>query len=201
MGFFKKLFGNNNSNDKKVDLVKSAEMLDEDLYWLIINESLSNSMTQDDQKEYLINRLQKLTTPEIIGFKLRTEKLCFDTYNSELWCAGFIINEGCSDDSFEYFRYWVISRGREVFYRAKENPDNLISEIIDEIDYYDFQDFNQIPDKAFEARTFKDIHHYIDEVNFEKLVGRYSKIKFNWSEEDPNSMQEICPNLFVKMWK
>ena len=37
------------------------------------------------------------------------------------------MNGGCSDDGFQYFRNWIISRGKEVYYAAKENPDNLIN--------------------------------------------------------------------------
>ncbi len=51
-----------------------------------------------------------------------------------------IFNDGgCFDDGFEYFRNWLISRGRRVFYAAKDNPDTLINEINDDIDEYEFE--------------------------------------------------------------
>src|ERR1044072_7914663 len=103
-------------------LTKTAEMLNEDLYWAIITNSLQNSEDQDEQEMYLISALKQLSPVEIVGFRLRTDKLLYDTYNSEMWCAGFIMNGGCSDDGFEYFRNWVISRGKDVYYKAKENP-------------------------------------------------------------------------------
>jgi hypothetical protein len=201
MGLFRKIFGNKKPDNGTDTLVKTSQMLDEDLYWQIINESLLNSNNQDEQQEYLTKHLQNLTPGEIIGFKLRTDKLLFDTYNPELWCAGYIINGGCSDDAFEYFRRWIISRGRDVFYNAKNNPDSLVTEISDEIDYYDFESLSEIPNDAFEAKTLSDIYEYIDEVNFRKIVGPYPEIKFNWEEEDPQSMQTICPKLFEKKWK
>jgi len=43
MGLFDKLFGKTNSNDDSSILTKTAEMLDEDLYWRIVDESLKNS--------------------------------------------------------------------------------------------------------------------------------------------------------------
>ena len=114
MGFLKKIFGSDNSNN----LTKTSEMLDENLYWQIVQESLNNSGTQDGQQEYLVKRLQNLNPKDIVGFRLRTDKLLYDTYNSEMWCAGYIINGGCSDDGFEYFRNWVVSRGKDVYYKA-----------------------------------------------------------------------------------
>ena len=57
MGFLKKNFGSDNSNN----LTKTSEMLDENLYWQIVQESLNNSGTQDGQQEYLVKRLQNLS--------------------------------------------------------------------------------------------------------------------------------------------
>ena len=56
-----------------------------------------------------------------------------------MWCAAYIMNGGCSDDSFEYFRLWVISRGKDVYQKAKANPDTLISQVAKEQDFYDFR--------------------------------------------------------------
>ena len=80
-----------------------------------------------------------MSPKEMIGFRLYTDKLLYDTYNSEMWCAGYIMNEGCSDDSFEYFRNWVISRGKDTYLKAKENPDYLINEVVDGAEFYDFE--------------------------------------------------------------
>jgi len=36
-----------------------------------------------------------------------------------------LINGGCSDDGFFYFRAWLISRGQKVYDAALQNPDSL----------------------------------------------------------------------------
>jgi hypothetical protein len=36
-----------------------------------------------------------------------------------------LINGGMSDDGFTDFRYWLISRGRDVYERALADPDSL----------------------------------------------------------------------------
>src|SRR5215208_2951351 len=127
------------SNPNSSNLTKTSEMLEENLYWQIVSDSLKNSEGQDGQQEYLVTRLQELTPVEIIGFRLRTDKLLYDTYNSEMWCAGYIMNGGCSDDGFEYFRNWVISRGKDVYYKAKENHDSLISQVDEELDIEEYE--------------------------------------------------------------
>src|SRR6185369_13592042 len=79
------------------------------------------------QENVLVMHLEKLSPEKIVGFRLRTDKLLYDSYNSEMWCAGYLMNGGCSDDGFEYFRLWVISRGREVYENAKADPDSLVA--------------------------------------------------------------------------
>lgn len=196
MGFFDKLFGG-----KREKPTRAGTMLDEDKYWTIINESLQNSNDPESQKNFLVTCLQELSFGEIIGFKLRTEKLLHDSYNSDLWCAGYILNGGCSDDGFEYFRRWIISRGKEVFYNSLTNPDSLVSEISDDIEDYYFEDLLSVADDAFEKRSSEDIYDYIDEPAFEKIVGRYPTLTFKWEEEDHASMKAICPGIFEKAWK
>ena len=176
-------------------------MLDEDLYWKIVSESLSNADDQDDQEQFLIRRLQKLTPTEIVGFRLRTDKLLYDTYNSEMWCAGYIMNGGCSDDSFEYFRNWVISRGKDIYYKAKQNPDSLIEQIDEELEFYDFESYWYVALEAFKNKTGKDLQDYIDNDNFKYKEGHYPQFEFTWQEENPESMKAICPKLFDKMRK
>ncbi|MFC9245678.1 DUF4240 domain-containing protein [Streptomyces sp. NPDC057136] len=48
-----------------------------------------------------------------------------DSCTNPLWAAAYVINGGCSDDGFDYFRGWLIAQGREVFERTAADPDAL----------------------------------------------------------------------------
>ena len=204
MGFFDQLFGKKEHSEQTSkpdwDILKidtTAEMLDEDLYWKIIDNSLKNSKNQDEQEEHLISEISKLTPKQMIGFRLRTDKLLYDTYNSEMWCASYLMNGGSSDDGFEYFRNWIISRGKDVYYKAKENPDTLISQKdFIEDDFYEFELFWYVALEAFEQKTGKDLYDYIDNNNFTTKEGNYPEFEFTWTEENPESMKKICPKLY-----
>ncbi len=201
MGLFSKLFGSKkDANNGIPALTKTAELLDEDLYWKIISESLRHSENQDDQEHSLIAQIQHLSPTEMIGFRLRTDMLLHETYTSEMWCAAYIINGGCSDDGFEYFRNWVISRGKDVFYKAKDNPDSLVSQVGDETGLYDFESFWYVALEAFSKSTGKELYDYVDNDKMPYGEGKYPEIEFNWKEEDPETMKAICPALFEKMW-
>lgn len=203
MGLFDKFFGKAGKPDPtpktEVDstqLVKTAEMLGEDKFWSIIDKSLKSTTHQDDQEQYLIAEIEKLTPTEIIGFRLRTDKLLYDTYNSEMWCAAYIMNGGCSDDGFEYFRCWLISRGKDAYYKAKANPDHLINEVVKGAEFYDFESFWYVALEAFQRKTGKDLYDYIDNDNFKTKEGSYPQFEFTWQEEDSESMKKICPKLY-----
>lgn len=185
---------------KKIDVKPTSKMLDEDKFWTIVDLSLEKTKNEDEQEIFLINEIQKLTPEEMIGFRLRTDKLLYDTYNSEMWFAGYIINGGCSDDGFEYFRNWVISRGKEAYYKAKDNPDSLISEANKgKNQFYEFESFWYVALEAFKKKTGKELYDYIsDDFSFNE--GNYPNFEFTWKEDNPESMKAICPKLYDKFW-
>ena len=47
------------------------------------------------------------------------------SYRNSLWAAASLINGGCGDDGFEYFRGWLIVQGRELFEKSVADPDSL----------------------------------------------------------------------------
>lgn len=183
------------------ELKPTAEMMNEEQFWAIVQKTVDEA--GDDEDEYLevvMHELSKLSLKEMVGFRLRTDKLLYDSYTSEMWCAGYLMNGGCSDDGFEYFRLWVISRGRKVYEAALANPDNLIDYIAEdaEVDFFEFELFWYAAIDAFEEATEADLYDYIDDDNFTTREGNYPNFEFNWDEEDPESMKKLCPRLFER---
>ena len=183
------------------ELKPTAEMMNEDQFWAIVQKAVDEA--GDDEDEYLevvMHELSKLSLKEMVGFRLRTDKILYDSYTSEMWCAGYLMNGGCSDDGFEYFRLWVISRGRKVYEAALANPDNLIDYIAEdaEVDFFEFELFWYAAIDAFEEATEADLYDYIDDDNFTTREGNYPNFEFNWDEEDPESMKKLCPRLFER---
>ena len=183
------------------ELKPTAEMMNEEQFWAIVQKAVDEA--GDDEDEYLevvMHELIKLSLKEMVGFRLRTDKLLYDSYTSEMWCAGYLMNGGCSDDGFEYFRLWVISRGRKVYEAALANPDNLIDYIAEdaEVDFFEFELFWYAAIDAFEEATEADLYDYIDDDNFTTREGNYPNFEFNWDEEDPESMKKLCPRLFER---
>jgi hypothetical protein len=177
---------------------KSSTLLDEELYWNIIAESLIATTNQEDQELFLINEIEKLSLAEIIGFRLRTDKLLFDTYDQKLWCAAYIMNKGCTDGGFEYFRCWLISRGKEAFYKTKLEPDYLVNLQVEGQENYEFEGFWYVAMNAFKNKTEEDLYAYIDYDKFTTNDDNYPILTFSWNVDEPQTMIKICPLLYQK---
>ena len=78
----------------------------------------------------LVARLAKLPVGKIIDFDYRWNELHRASYNWHLWGAAYIINGGCSDDGFDYFRDWLLLQGRKVYQTALKDPDSL-ADVVD----------------------------------------------------------------------
>ena len=195
------LIDNSISRDDTIAIAKSSEMLDEDLYWSIVENSIQKTTNQEDQELFLISEIEKLSPKEMIGFRLRTDKLLFDTYNENLWCAAYIINGGCSDGGFEYFRCWLIAKGKEAFYKVKNNPDALINLVIKGQETYEFEGFWYVAMNAFKNKTDKELFSYIDYDTFVTNDENYPVLKFSWNVDEPKTMGAICPILYKNLWK
>jgi len=180
---------------------KSSEMLNEDIYWALIENSIKGTDNQEDQEIFLITEIEKLSPQEIIGFRLRTDRLLFDSYNPDLWCAAYIISNGCSDGGFEYFRCWLISRGKEVFYSVKANPDSLMNQVVEGKESYEFEGFWYVAMNAFKNNTAEDLYSFIDYDQFVTNDENYPLLNFNWNADEPETMSKICPGLFKNLWK
>lgn len=196
MGFLDNLF----DSSAALPTEKISQMLDIDLYWQIIENSLIEAESLEEQEENLIKELKELTAEDIIGFRLRTEFFLYQSYTNELWCAASIMNEGCDDDGFQNFRLWLISQGKQIFTDAMMDPDNLAKYFEDgfnEDDFYEFEMFGNVANEAFLSLFDKDIHDFIDYSNFEYFEEDYPEIELNWDEDNVATLQAICPRLYT----
>lgn len=194
MGEFDHLF-----SSSTLPTEKCARMLEPDLFWQIIENSLDTAETLDNQEENLIQELLALTAEDIIGFKLRTTFYLYESYSSEMWCAASVMNEGCSDDGFHFFRNWLISQGQDFFKTAMHSPDNLamyFEEGFNDNDLYEFETFYYVADQAFLEKFKVDLHDYLAYEHFPYFEENYPTLDLNWEEDNLTSQQVICPKLF-----
>ena len=182
-----------------------SDLMDEARFWQIISQSLAVAQAENDgiaeqqetQFAALKAALLALDWQDIIAFENRFDQRHFASYRQDLWCAAYLMCGGCSDDGFDYFRYWLASRGEAVFQAALANPDSLADYpfVTADDDYYEFEDFAYVADGVFAEKFRSDLYEYAD---FRPEIPEIPEIKFEWSDDDPESMKRICPKLFAK---
>ena len=103
----------------------TASAMPADRFWQIIDRAARSNGDPDAHMEALRVSLCELSAQEIISFEVAFRRYLNEAYTWDLWGAAYVVHGGCSDDGFEYFRRWLVSRGRDVYQAALADPDSL----------------------------------------------------------------------------
>ncbi|MFF4153768.1 DUF4240 domain-containing protein [Streptomyces sp. NPDC001651] len=102
--------------------------MDKQRFWQLIEDTRAPISGPGDGQDVARRASAELAlrpAGEIVAAERALWGLMADSYTTPLWAAAYLINGGCSDDGFDYFRGWLIAQGREVFERAIADPDTL----------------------------------------------------------------------------
>ncbi|MCX2180541.1 DUF4240 domain-containing protein [Streptomyces sp. SKN60] len=97
-------------------------------FWVLIEEAREQVLDTRDASGIACRASELLagrSSPEITAAEQILWDLMADSYRNPLWAAAYVLNGGCSDDGFDYFRGWLIAQGRTVFERAVADADTL----------------------------------------------------------------------------
>lgn len=162
-------------------------------FWSIVHKTVPAGFDRDRQLAALRQALSSLTLAELEAYEDTFHGLMQQSYSWDLWGAAYIINGGASDDGFEYFRCWLLSRGEAVFSKALADPDSLaelISANADEA--LDFEEF------AYVARTVW------SEKSDEAEMPNASPMMYPGKEPSGTPFAEEAAHLakrYPKLWK
>jgi len=164
-----------------------------DQFWQIIQRSLDGGRGNiDEQADLVSGELSKLPPDEIVSFDQYVDECRRESYSRDLWGAAYIIAGGCSDDGFEYFRRWLISRGQEWFQKAMKNSDDLADYPQNLSDAeVEFEEFAYLAPRAYEKKTGKPFPY--------GTTPPYELTGEDW-DEDEDIFRQRWPKLFAKYW-
>ena len=158
----------------------------------------SRRVDPEAHQERLAKRLAKLPVAEILDFDHWWEVALAESYHWNLWGAAYVINGGCSDDGFDYFRGWLILQGRDVFEAAVKHPDSL-SDVVEPDEEYESEG-RPAWDAWFAATKTEQ-----DEAGYDKLIAalkaRYPKppkkrgMGRQWDFDDDAARRKRFPRL------
>ncbi|KZX16117.1 DUF4240 domain-containing protein [Methanobrevibacter curvatus] len=189
--------------------------MNKEIFWELIGDSFKEANWDSEKEiEILINKLSKYNKEEILKFAKIYQIYSNESYKSKLWAAAYILNGGCSDDCFDYFRGWLISRGEEPFLNALLDPDSIVDLDLDGSDYYENEDMLSVPVHAYSKslgsddllidKFYEDFNnHNLDEIEEKEIIDSINfaeDVDMEWNEDDENELRKILPRLYEKFW-
>ncbi|MFV8351914.1 DUF4240 domain-containing protein [Flavobacterium sp. XS2P14] len=185
---FKEFFEHQNNHiEVSGSIDDSKQLMQTERFWQIIEVSKSKSNGDyEKQQNELEKELLKLSGIEILEFDNKFRTLRGEIYSWDFWAAAYIINGGCSDDSFSDFRGWLIGQGKTIYNNAINDIETL--SILKDTNDGDWEGLSYVPTDAYKKMTGRDIPEGIKE-NFE-IAGE------EW-EENENELK----SKFPKLWK
>src|SRR5215208_2580480 len=94
-----------------------------DQFWDFIHRSGQAATDCQEHADALRVLLAKLPPEEILAFGAELDARLAEAYRWDLWGVAYLVNGGCPDDGFEYFRLWLIAQGRDYFEAALREPE------------------------------------------------------------------------------
>lgn len=165
---------------------------DEKWFWDIIQQSrgTKNKIGHDRQIKNLTKILSSHDKADILEFDRLFHSILQKSYTWELWGAAYIINGGCSDDTFDYFRSWLVGQGENIFYKGINNPETL-ADVLKPQEEYEWEGLEYCAIDAYEKKTgeeFKQSDKFNDGQNETEPTGK------KWTENE-------LPTQFPNLWR
>ena len=86
-----------------------------DNFWKIIESAREEDQEPEAVAAVVRATLESLPASDVLEFERELTARRAESYRWDLWAVAYIANGGCSDDGFEYFRGWLIAKGRSYF--------------------------------------------------------------------------------------
>jgi hypothetical protein len=125
-------------------------------FWRTIDDAIAaSSGSRPALEHHLRDALLASGTEACLAFDALLGDLIADAYTWDLWGAVHLINGGCSDDGFVYFRCWLITQGEATYLRAVREPDSL-ADVVDpeqEDEDHEYEDLLYLGRSCYEELT------------------------------------------------
>jgi hypothetical protein len=96
-----------------------------DDFWRLVEQARAGAKTCCEVVTNATALLSSRPAAEIVATHQALWRLMDASYLQPLWAAAYLIRGGCSDDSFDYFRAYLLTCGRSAFEAAVHDPDSL----------------------------------------------------------------------------
>ncbi|WP_428329002.1 DUF4240 domain-containing protein [Mucilaginibacter sp.] len=173
--------------------------MDEREFWNIVDYSFNVANgSEETQIQVITQKLSDYTAEQIIDFEMIFSKKLIDANDFKIIGAEKIIEGSVSDDSFLYFRCWLISTGRKTFEKTLKSPDSL-ADVIEKGTNTDLEEFLYISTNAYKIKTGKKI----EDDTFPRDVVYKKGLNYDFGgppTKGENWKDNELPKLYPKLW-
>ncbi len=163
-------------------------------FWSIIGRTTEFEADTDAQTNALTQILSGLSAEDIIAFEAAFQRQSARAYTWDLWGAGYVAEGGMSDDGFEYFRRWLISKGQTVYERVLANPDDLADLLAPGSEGpLEYEEFAYIAGSVWMSKTGLSIDAFHEQVDTTSATGEPAGQPF---EENDAHLAARYPKLW-----
>lgn len=94
--------------------------------WKLIDDARAAAGDDDEVfLEKLSERIAPLAEKQLLSVAEFIEDRVEEANAWDLWGAAYVLNGGCSDDGFLYFRRWLVAQGRHRYEAAVKQPESI----------------------------------------------------------------------------
>ncbi|MHC0441878.1 DUF4240 domain-containing protein [Flavobacterium sp. 3-210] len=192
------------NNSKKIsstevkEFIKSNKM-DKAEFWKIIEYSIAKSNNDKlEQEKIIIEKLSTYTPEQIIEFEMIFRQLIIQADDFKIVAAQKIIVDYVSDDSYLYFRCWLIGKGQKIYAGTVKNPD-FLSENINQDEESFFEGLMYVATNAYKIKTGKKE----EDESFPRIVAIKKGLDYDFGAPPTKGVdwkEEELPTTYPKLW-
>ena len=177
---------------------KANTKIDEQEFWRIIDFSKKYAAGNSESQEALLVKIIAQYSPsEIIEFECLLRQRLEEADDFNVMAAEKIMEGSVTDDSYIYFRCWLIAQGEKVFTEAIRSPDTLAAVAIDEAET-DFEQLLYVATDAYKISTGKKE----EDASFPRNIAAERGLNYDFASETKGKdwIPEQLPSLLPKLW-
>ena len=161
--------------------------MDQTQFWQLIEQTKRDSQGDGQRQVQLVEEaLQRLSLEGIETFERIYQAYLGRSYRKRLWqainAATWSVVEFVSDDSFHYFRAWLISRGEGIFREVMQYPER-VSEFVNPQGEWTLEDLNYAAQKVYQQKTGRNL--------WEVKMEAYPLEDYDWLQPDTIEQGDI----------
>jgi hypothetical protein len=193
---------NDTKKVNKIELKKfiKGDRMDKSEFWKLIAYSIAKSNNDKLlQEEAIVEKLVTYDVEQIIEFEKIFRELIIKADDFKIMAAQKVI-EGCvSDDSYLYFRCWLIGKGEKIYTESLKNPE-FLAENINQDEEANFESLMYVATSAYKIKTGKKE----EDETFPRTICIEKGLDYDfgapptkgkdWKEED-------LPKTYPKLWE